>query len=113
MRTLPICWVGLAAAPRPTNGFISRTTHSALSARLSRTWRCRTRASKSLIRGGVSEPSSMSMRPWQTVCSLPAEVARPHYAMSEGCAGSASVEPPAQGTSHAAEEQCVCRSGYI
>jgi transposase len=31
----------------------------------------------------------------QTVCSLPAEVARPHYAMSEGCAGSAGAEPPA------------------
>ena len=40
---------------------------------------------------------------WQTVCSLSAEVARPHYAMSEGCAGWAGAEPPAQGTSHAAE----------
>ena len=39
----------------------------------------------------------------QTVCSLPAEVARPHYAMSEGCAGWAGAAPPAQGTSHAAE----------
>jgi transposase len=39
----------------------------------------------------------------QTVCSLPAEVARPHYAVSEGCAGWAGAEPPAQGTSHAAE----------
>ena len=42
-------------------------------------------------------------KPEQTVCSLPAEVARPHYAMSEGCAGWAGAEPPAQGTSHAAE----------
>src|SRR5215218_5860099 len=49
----------------------------------------------------------------QTVCSLPAEVARPHYAMSEGCAGWAGAEPSAQGTSHAAEEQSVCRSGYL
>src|SRR5215210_8539865 len=49
----------------------------------------------------------------QTVCSLPAEVTRPHYAMSEGGAGWAGAAPPAQGTSHAAEEQSVCRSGYL
>jgi hypothetical protein len=53
-----------------------------------------TKPATAFLSGGVT---------WQTVCSLPAEVARPHYAMSEGCAGWAGAEPPAQGTSHAAE----------
>ena len=50
---------------------------------------------------------------WQTVCSLLAEVARPHDATSEGCSGWAGAEPPAQGTSHAEDKQSVCRSGYL
>ena len=50
---------------------------------------------------------------WQTVCSSSERWLVPRYAMSEDCAGWASVEPPAQGTSHAAEEQSVCRSGYL
>jgi hypothetical protein len=37
-----------------------------------------TKPATAFLSGGVT---------WQTVCSLPAEVARPHYAMSEGCAG--------------------------
>src|SRR5689334_4579999 len=49
----------------------------------------------------------------QTVCSLPAEVARPRSGTSEGCSGWAGAAPPAQGTSHAAEKQSVCRSGYL
>src|SRR3954467_8029561 len=51
--------------------------------------------------------------PAQTVCSVPAEVARPPDATSQGCSGWAGAEPPAQGTSHAAEKQSVCRSGYL
>ena len=33
-----------------------------------------------------------------------------HFAMSEGCVGSAGAEPHAQGTSHAAKYQGLCRS---
>ncbi|ANY83640.1 hypothetical protein BB934_35910 (plasmid) [Microvirga ossetica] len=45
---------------------------------------------------GVSGPSEAG----RTLHHCPT---RPHYAMSEGCAGWAGAEPPAQGTSHAAE----------
>ena len=33
-----------------------------------------------------------------------------HFAMSEGCVGSAGAEPHAQGTSHAAKYQGLCRT---
>ena len=60
-------------------------------------------------------PKSPELNPveniWQTVCSLP--VRRwlvPRYATSEGCVGWSGTEPHAQGTSHAAEYQGLCRS---
>ena len=60
-------------------------------------------------------PKSPELNPvenvWQTVCSLSgADVARPRYATSEGCVGWAGAEPHAQGTSHAAKYQGLCRS---
>jgi DDE superfamily endonuclease len=48
---------------------------------------------------------------WQTVCSLWVRRWLVHtLAMSEGCVGSAGAEPHAQGTSHAAKYQGLCRS---